>query len=255
MSVSLLITMLVPLLVQDEPTVEFPPNNAAVARNSQQPVKIKDEPRAVAVSKQEPAPAPAGAKKPAAPAVKQKPAPAAVAKEEKPEAKPLLIRIEPENRRESKPLVEKGDDAMPSMGGVAFWTFFVLALMAGVFYIMKRYARGNRYLGAGVIQVLARRPLAQRTEVFLVEVGSKVFLVGATRDRLVTLGEFSDPQEIASLRTRSPERADESIERSFHRSLDEGLREGETAPGVRESARNLIGELKDLRRTVMSWKA
>ena len=131
----------------------------------------------------------------------------------------------PPKRPDTRKLVRRGDAGTPGAGTMVFWTLFVLALLGGLFVLLKRYVRRGNYLGAGVIEILARKPLSQKHQIFLVEVGSKIFLVGAAKDRLVTLGEFSGPEEVAAIRSQNSSRKTDSVAGSFHTSLREGLRE------------------------------
>jgi flagellar biogenesis protein FliO len=132
-----------------------------------------------------------------------------------------------------------------------------MALLVGLFLLLKRFGRGSRFLaGGGVISVLARKPLGQRQEVFLVEVGPKVFLVGSTRDTLSTLGEFSNPDEVAVLRANLPGRRDDSMKLAFRESLREGLKdEEEPQPAASRVYDSIAGELAEIRKTVKGWRA
>jgi flagellar biogenesis protein FliO len=109
--------------------------------------------------------------------------------------------------------------------------------------------------------VLARKPLAPKQEIFLVEVGTRVFMIGSTRDHLSTLGEFTSPDEVAVLRANLPERKDDSLRREFHQSLRDGLRgeEATTADpkGPREERvfASIANELAEIRKTVRAWRA
>ncbi|MHC4605409.1 MAG: FliO/MopB family protein [Planctomycetota bacterium] len=123
----------------------------------------------------------------------------------------------------------------PGVGTIAFWTVFILILMGALAWFLRRFLNKTRLLGRDVIRVLARKPLTPKQEVFLVEVGPKVFLVGATKERLNYSGA--------------------SVQGAFRKTLDEGLREAETAPAHTESYDNVVDELKEIRKTVLSWKA
>lgn len=155
-------------------------------------------------------------------------------------------------RPEPKKLEARGDADLPSAGNFLFWTLFVLALLAGLFFVLRKVAGKTKRGGGGAIRVLARKSLAARHEVFLVEVGPKVFFVGATRENIATLGEFASPDEVAALRGQG---APDSIETSFRRTLHEGLQEAEQTPPSREVYDHLAGELGQIRSTVLSWKA
>ncbi len=159
-----------------------------------------------------------------------------------------------EERAPSRKL-QDGPEPGPALGGFLVWTGVVMLLLVGVFLLLRRFGRNSRFLtGGGVIRVLARKPLAQKQEVFLVEVGAKVFLIGSTRDRLATLGEFSNPDDVATLRANLPRRAEDSMKATFRDSLREGLREEEKPPesGVYAS---IAEELTEIRKTVHAWRA
>jgi flagellar biosynthetic protein FliO len=142
----------------------------------------------------------------------------------------------------------------PSLGGFVFWSLFVLALLTGAFVLLRRLTRGSRFLGGGgVIQVLARKALGQRQEIFLVEIGTKVLVVGSTRDHLTALGEFAGPDDVAVLRASLPASGG-SMKAAFRESLSEGLREAEEPAGDRLYD-SIAGELAQIRRTVKAWRA
>jgi flagellar biosynthetic protein FliO len=148
------------------------------------------------------------------------------------------------------------------MAGFMVGSFAVLGLLGGAFLLLRRFGKNSRlFAGAGSIKVLARKPLAPKQEIFLVEVGTRVFMIGSTRDHLSTLGEFTSPDEVAVLRANLPERKDDSLRREFHQSLRDGLRgeEASTAEpkGPREERvfASIADELAEIRKTVRAWRA
>src|SRR5262245_46104571 len=129
-----------------------------------------------------------------------------------------------EPRRAPRPLEDRAEPG-PSVAGFIVGSFAVVGLLGGAYLLLRRFGRNSRFLaGASAIKVLARKPLGPKQEVFLVEVGTKVFLIGSTRDHLATLGEFASPDEVAVIRANLPERKDDSLRREFHQSLRDGLR-------------------------------
>ncbi len=161
---------------------------------------------------------------------------------------------------ETKPVPQKLVDrpeSGPSLGGFLGASIAVMGLLVGLFVLLKRFGRGSRFLaGDGAISVLARKALGQRQEVFLVEVGTKVFLVGSTRDRLTTLGEFANPDEVAVLRAKLPGRKDDSMKLAFRDSLREGLRDEEDPqPATARVFDSIAGELAEIKKTVRAWRA
>lgn len=170
-------------------------------------------------------------------------------------ARPVIPAEEP--RRPARPL-EDPREAGPGIAGFIVGSFAVLGLLGGAFLLLKRFGRNSRLLaGAGAIKVLARKPLNQKQEIFLVEVGAKVFMIGSTRDHLSTLGEFASPDEVAVLRSNLPERKDDA-RREFHQSLRDGLRSEESAGAEPKEERvfaSIADELAEIRKTVRAWRA
>lgn len=163
----------------------------------------------------------------------------------------------PEFKPVSRKLAERPDSG-PSLGGFLLGSFVVMALLGGTFVLLKRYGRGSRFLGGGgAINVLSKKALGPRQDVFLVEVGTKVFLIGSTRDQMTTLGEFSNPDDVAVLRSNLPGRKEESAKIAFRQSLKEGIEE-EEAPEPVTATRvfdSIAGELAEIRKTVHGWRA
>lgn len=186
---------------------------------------------------------------PSTPAVQEPVAPKA--------AVPILI---PERKTEApriSPLLADRPEAGPSLGGFMVSSIFVLVLLVGAFMLLKRYGRHSKLLGGGdAIRVLSRKTLGQKQEVFLVEVGPRVFLVGSTREHLSTLGEFSNPDEVAALRAELPAARGGVSERlSFRESLRDGLKAEEAPPKPEAAYASIADELAEIRKTVQAWRA
>lgn len=156
--------------------------------------------------------------------------------------------------RVSRPLEDRAE-AGPSVGGFVVGSFAVVGLLGGGLLLLRRFGKNSRFLGnGGPIKILARKPLGPKQEVFLVEVGARVFMIGSTKDHLSTLGEFSGPDEVARLRADLPERKDDSHRMEFRDSLREGLRD-EEAPREERVFASIADELAELRKTVRAWRA
>jgi flagellar biogenesis protein FliO len=152
--------------------------------------------------------------------------------------------------RERIPLQDPKSEPGPSLGGFFVGSAAVVALLGGALVLLRRYGKNSRLLGnGGPIRVLARRPLAAKPEVFLLEVGGRVILVGSTREHLSALGEFRGPDEIAALRAQLPE-----LRSDFRESLREGLHEAE-APREERVFASIADELAEIRKTVRAWRA
>lgn len=177
------------------------------------------------------------------------PAPAA------PVSAAVSVAIPAQDPPRSGRVLEERPETGPSVGGFVVGSLAVVGLLGGALLLLRRFGRNSRFLGAGgPIQVLARRSLAPKQELFLVEVGGRVFMIGSTRETLATLGEFRGPDEVAALRAGLPSRADDSHRADFRESLREGLRE-EEAPREDRVFASIADELAELRKTVRAWRA
>jgi flagellar biogenesis protein FliO len=152
----------------------------------------------------------------------------------------------------------------PSVAGFVVGSFAVVGFLGAAFLLLRRFGKNSKLLGGGAIKILSRKALGQKQEIFLVEVGSKVFMIGSTRDRLSTLGEFASPDEVATLRAGLPDRRDDSLRMEFNRSLSEGIRDEErlpsessakAAPREERVFASIADELAEIRRTVRAWRA
>src|SRR5688572_1914155 len=67
-----------------------------------------------------------------------------------------------------------GDAASePGMGGAIGATAVVLALLLGAFVLLRKFlGRSRLFAPASAVRLLARRPVAPRQEILLVEIGS-----------------------------------------------------------------------------------
>ncbi|MDG2291022.1 MAG: flagellar biosynthetic protein FliO [Phycisphaerales bacterium] len=81
---------------------------------------------------------------------------------------------------------------------------FVVALLLGVRFVMRRaggtLAGGGR--PSGVVQVHGRYPAGRGQSMLLIQVGDRMILVHQGGGRMQTLTEFSEPKDVADLRTR-----------------------------------------------------
>jgi flagellar biogenesis protein FliO len=77
----------------------------------------------------------------------------------------------------------------------------VIGGLAGVVvWFLRRNPSMRRYLGsAGVVRVVARTWLGSKTGVYLLKVGDRLVLVGASQGGLRTLSEITDPTEVTRM--------------------------------------------------------
>src|SRR5579862_13010 len=78
--------------------------------------------------------------------------------------------------------LEDRPESGPSVAGFVAGSVVVVALLGGALFLLRRYGRSARFLGTGgPVRVLARAPLGPRQDVFLVEIGPRVFVIGSDR--------------------------------------------------------------------------
>ncbi len=91
--------------------------------------------------------------------------------------------------------------------GLLLKTGLVVALLGASLWALRRYAgtaSGRR--GTGAVTIAETLPLAQGRAVYVLDVGDRALLVGATPQQLTLLGEVRDAAVLARL--RAPERRD-----------------------------------------------
>jgi len=75
----------------------------------------------------------------------------------------------------------------------------VLALVAVVFYALRRFVPSMRAPDHGAIRVVARTALTPKHSVALIRLGRRFVLIGVSGDRLNTLAEVNDADEVGAL--------------------------------------------------------
>lgn len=119
----------------------------------------------------------------------------------------------------------------------------VLGLMLLLKRVLKRVGDPSARRPSGVVQVLARFPLAKGQQILLLEVGRRVLCVHQGGGAAATLCAFDDLTEIADLKARieagSPERA------AFERELTRTIERSPSAAHA-GAARPVVAETIDL---------
>jgi flagellar biogenesis protein FliO len=152
----------------------------------------------------------------------------------------------------------RGGDIIQVAGAIGV----VLALLFIFRFVMLR-AFGGLVAGrpSGVMEILARYPIARGQHLTLLKLGRRVLLVHQTGTAMSTLTEVADPDEVASLLSRieagsSGRDADRfrSMLKQYHREHDAASRDGGTArrtesPLTADSAQD--SEIVDLTRSQM----
>jgi len=159
-----------------------------------------------------------------------------------------------ESAKSESPKLGAGAPREPGLGGVFGATFLVLAILAGAFLLLRRFLGKSRlFAGGAAVRILARRPLAPRQEVVLVEVGSRVIVVGATRESLTRLGEITGAEELARLRSRCGLGREESSGEATPSPKTPELEGPGTEPAATPGYQGVLEELSRIRTTVRDW--
>ena len=80
----------------------------------------------------------------------------------------------------------------------------VIAVVYGIFYLLKRGSKG-RFVQNNAIRVLGSQSLPNNRSMYLVEVGSQVFLVGAGGDSVNLIAEITDKETVDEMVLRGGE--------------------------------------------------
>jgi flagellar biogenesis protein FliO len=180
---------------------------------------------------------------------------------------PLELLQAPAPPESGRRLLKSAEEASPKIGdrarsepgltGVFLATLVVLALLAGTFLLLRRLLRASKlFSGPGAIRVLARRTVAPKQDVLLVEVGSRVLVVGAARDALTRLGEITSGEEVAQIRARCGVEREAPAFRAPKAEEEPGTggaAESESAP-IGGGFRAVVQELSRIRAEVRGWK-
>jgi flagellar biogenesis protein FliO len=136
----------------------------------------------------------------------------------------------------------------------------VLLAIVGCAFLVKRILPANRTLfPSQAIQVIGKRSLSSNASLFLVQIGSRIFHLGVTKESVSLLGEITDRDEIALIKSQSPHRRSDSMVAVFRNLLESSLRRSRSADGEVQRRRafddRVKAELENIRSTVRSWRA
>ena len=119
------------------------------------------------------------------------------------------------------------DAATPEAGRIIGGIALVLLIGAGLIWFVRRNPSMRRYFGTdGAVRLITRLYLGSKTTVFLLKVGNRLIVVGSSSGGLRTLGEITDPVEVAAL---VAEYNDNGQRTGFKKALKESLSEAEKA--------------------------
>lgn len=75
----------------------------------------------------------------------------------------------------------------------------VLVVVAGGYWLVRRYLPSVRTTGSSALRVVARTSVTPKHHLALVQLGRRFVLVGVSGDRLQTLSEVTETQEVAEV--------------------------------------------------------
>ena len=105
-------------------------------------------------------------------------------------------------------------------------TTLVLALVIGGGYMVRRFLPSvTSGAGSPIVSVMARTQLAPRQWVCLVRCGRRVLVVGLTGERITTLSEITDGEEVTELLGQCEQMRADSASSSFGRIFQREARE------------------------------
>lgn len=133
----------------------------------------------------------------------------------------------------------------------------VLALMALLYMVLKRWAPSLKVQDGGLIRVMSRTVVGPRQSLLMVRIGQRLVVVGISPDRVERVCEIADSEEVAALTRQSAGRQSKA---EFSAWLDREAAEfarTETRGGTDEAdSRSLSGSkpLSELLRNLKSTK-
>lgn len=171
------------------------------------------------------------------------------------------------SRRERSPESDNASVPSASRGGSITWwttTGVGLAAVLAVLFIGSRLIRRvvpGGFIGeaAGPVHLLYRTYLTPKHSVCLVKCGDRILLVGISGERMQTLSEIHDPEEMDYLRGQLMQVRPRSASEAF-RDVAMGRPVGDNAPEVagtrgRPSTPTFADRLSQLRERITEWKS
>lgn len=141
-----------------------------------------------------------------------------------------------------------------STSGVSTWDFvrmiIILAAVIGAIYLifwLLRRGAGKRITENNLIKVLGSRSLAGSRSLHLVEVGTSVYLVGASDGGVELIAEITDKESLDSVRLKAAEEGPTG-KRSFQQILSEIFRPARQGVSLGEGLGFLRGQRDKLRK-------
>lgn len=131
---------------------------------------------------------------------------------------------------------------LPTGLDIALKLVVVLALIYLTAALARRYLLKVPVTGRGLVRVLEASPIAPRKAIYVVEVGGRVLVLGATETTMTTLAEITDAETVASLTERAKPGP------GFQRYLEQSLgQNGRPLPAIEAPMHQLAAAVARLR--------
>ncbi|MFH1022433.1 MAG: flagellar biosynthetic protein FliO [Planctomycetota bacterium] len=162
---------------------------------------------------------------------------------------PLLVFGE---ERKGRGDIPRGELSIRDYTMMILWLGVVLALVVGAAILLRRLMSGKGIAGRGRAVILERVALNPKQAIYLVGVGRRVLVVGASPDRLTALADIHDESEVAKI---IEEPTGGGAGGTFDRFLNRAAREagGARRPEGAEPAGRIRQEIDAIRRKMSSW--
>jgi flagellar protein FliO/FliZ len=147
-----------------------------------------------------------------------------------------------------------GGDARPTAPAVSTWDFvrmiLILAAVVGLiyllFWVLRRGSR-RKIQENELIHVLGSRSLSGSRALHLVEVGTEVFLVGASDGGVELISQITDKESLDSLKMKAAQQGP-AVKRSFQEVLGEIFKPARTPFSMREGVDQMKRQRDRLRK-------
>ena len=124
----------------------------------------------------------------------------------------------------------------------------VLLLIGTLAKMAKRCVPAARPLAAHALQIIGRMPLSAKQSVVLLHIGNRLVLIGVTTDRMQTLAEIRDLQEVSLLLGRvagAAGRTEDAFQTSLSTELDHFEQTEEEADTPEPATQATLEQTKD----------
>ncbi|HUI69385.1 MAG TPA: flagellar biosynthetic protein FliO [Spirochaetia bacterium] len=166
----------------------------------------------------------------------------------------LVIPDSDGNSRTARGGAGPGQPAAAATPGVSTWDFVrmlvILAAVVGAIYLLfwiLRRSAGRKITENNLIRVLGSRSLAGNKSLHLVEVGSSVFLVGASDGGVELISQITDKESLDAVKLKSAEESPPG-RRNFQQLLSEVFRPAARAVSLHDGVGFLRGQRDKLRK-------